>query len=380
MKKYLIILVCLVGFIFAQTHNTIRRIYQFPDTTGWYWRMWHVNNSGQIISQHTVDKDTYLTTEGWGAGPPPFALWAYELANWPPPQWQPGNRLISQADFDSAYGTRNHKGFYAINNDTLRGDQNPQFLINDTLRAMPHPRPSVWDSLHNDTVFVSLDTFRIYWDKPGQTPGNPLVDNIIGYAVYQDTTGTGEDDTLAGGLYQYFNFRRIVTDTSFLDTLTGLKGHLMYYAIRFVYRPDTTPKLMSKFLSRNSVGVFHTGLIGIKESSSECQSPTATLEVYPNPFRNRLDIRYTIQDTGSENIGQGFLQEPMVLSEPEVSLAIYDVTGRLVKDLSRLTVNGERSTVHWDGNDNSGKPLPTGVYFVELKTGRILTMKVILQR
>ncbi|MEO0138183.1 MAG: FlgD immunoglobulin-like domain containing protein [candidate division WOR-3 bacterium] len=53
----------------------------------------------------------------------------------------------------------------------------------------------------------------------------------------------------------------------------------------------------------------------------------------------------------------------------EISIRIHDVSGRLVKNLPRLTVNGERSTVVWDGEDNLGRNLSPGVYFVQIKAG-----------
>ncbi|MEO0124475.1 MAG: T9SS type A sorting domain-containing protein [candidate division WOR-3 bacterium] len=96
-------------------------------------------------------------------------------------------------------------------------------------------------------------------------------------------------------------------------------------------------------------------------------SGNLSLEVYPNPFQNHCVIKFQIPNTKSQtnsksqnpngNVGQGF------------SLAIYDVTGRMVKDFSRLTVNGERSTVVWDGEDNLGRNLSPGVYFVQIKAG-----------
>ncbi|MEO0156030.1 MAG: T9SS type A sorting domain-containing protein [candidate division WOR-3 bacterium] len=117
---------------------------------------------------------------------------------------------------------------------------------------------------------------------------------------------------------------------------------------------------------RSKGGPQDKGTVGIGSRNSN-------FEVYPNPFNNNLTIKFQTPGLKSHNpngnVGQGFLQEPMVLSEPEVSLAIYDVTGRMVKDFSRLTVNGERSTVVWDGCDDSGRRLSGGVYFVRLEAG-----------
>ncbi|MEM4168430.1 MAG: T9SS type A sorting domain-containing protein, partial [Candidatus Caldarchaeum sp.] len=105
---------------------------------------------------------------------------------------------------------------------------------------------------------------------------------------------------------------------------------------------------------RSKGGPQDKGTVGIGSRKSN-------FEVYPNPFNNNLTIKFQTPGLKSQNpngnIGQGF------------SLAVYDVTGRMVKDFSRLTVNGERSTVFWDSCDDSGRRLSGGVYFVRLEAG-----------
>ncbi|MEO0105718.1 MAG: S8 family serine peptidase [candidate division WOR-3 bacterium] len=102
---------------------------------------------------------------------------------------------------------------------------------------------------------------------------------------------------------------------------------------------------------------FYTPTTAIKERKV-FQTQKGLLNIVPNPFQNHCVIKFQIPSTKSHNpngnVGQGF------------SLAIYDVTGRMVRDFSWLTVNGERSTVFWDGCDDSGRNLPAGVYFVRL--------------
>ncbi len=90
------------------------------------------------------------------------------------------------------------------------------------------------------------------------------------------------------------------------------------------------------------------------------------LEVYPNPFKNRLDIRYWIQDTGYR-IEKGL-----------ASIVIYDVSGRIIKQFNHLTIQ-PFSQVVWFGTDNYGRQLPPGVYFVVLKTNSFVTIKKVIK-
>jgi len=50
-----------------------------------------------------------------------------------------------------------------------------------------------------------------------------------------------------------------------------------------------------------------------------------------------------------------------------VKIDVYDVTGRLVKELADRTFGAGPQTITWDGVDNSGREAPRGVYFTQVK-------------
>jgi flagellar hook assembly protein FlgD len=53
-----------------------------------------------------------------------------------------------------------------------------------------------------------------------------------------------------------------------------------------------------------------------------------------------------------------------------VSLKIYNVSGRLVKSFSLFTPHSSLiKGVSWDGKNDSGERVSSGVYFYELKVG-----------
>jgi len=73
------------------------------------------------------------------------------------------------------------------------------------------------------------------------------------------------------------------------------------------------------------------------------------LQVKPNPFRTRTDIRLAITD----------------YSEKITTLKIFDISGRLVKSFS-LTDIGHQSSVIWRGEDDAGNIAPPGVYYIRV--------------
>ncbi|KPJ73594.1 hypothetical protein AMJ52_03500 [candidate division TA06 bacterium DG_78] len=70
--------------------------------------------------------------------------------------------------------------------------------------------------------------------------------------------------------------------------------------------------------------------------------------IHPNPFTTNTMITYHLLQTS------------------DISLKIYDVTGRLVRTLSTGTENSGFYTVPWDGRDSRGVKLANGTYYCSL--------------
>lgn len=90
------------------------------------------------------------------------------------------------------------------------------------------------------------------------------------------------------------------------------------------------------------------------------------LRSYPNPFNPRTTIEAFVP--GSE-------------SQP-VSVEVFDVRGRRVARLFRGEMPaGRTSGLSWDGTDENGRAVPSGIYFVRLKTnGATVSRKLVLLR
>jgi hypothetical protein len=70
----------------------------------------------------------------------------------------------------------------------------------------------------------------------------------------------------------------------------------------------------------------------------------------PNPFRDRTLISYQLPQAGN------------------VSLRVYDVTGRTVRTLASGHKQPGAYTVTWDSKDSRGRQVPHGIYFYRLDT------------
>jgi hypothetical protein len=72
---------------------------------------------------------------------------------------------------------------------------------------------------------------------------------------------------------------------------------------------------------------------------------------YPNPFNSETVIRYQIP------------------GNRPVQVAVYDLQGRELRILRRRNQDAGIREVHWDGRDEDGKPLPSGVYVIRMQAG-----------
>ena len=94
------------------------------------------------------------------------------------------------------------------------------------------------------------------------------------------------------------------------------------------------------------------------------------LEVYPNPLSQKTEIRFQIPDARYQSSDIRHLTS-------NISLRIYDLTGRLVKSFPITDNQSLITSIYWDRKDNNGRKIGNGVYFCRLEAGgKTLTEKV----
>jgi uncharacterized protein (DUF362 family) len=90
---------------------------------------------------------------------------------------------------------------------------------------------------------------------------------------------------------------------------------------------------------------------------------TALMQNFPNPFNPTTVLTYDVASAG------------------QVTIQVFDVSGRLIRMLLDVHKEVGRHQVAWDGKDASGSAVPSGIYFYRMKTsGFDATRKMILLR
>jgi flagellar hook assembly protein FlgD len=84
---------------------------------------------------------------------------------------------------------------------------------------------------------------------------------------------------------------------------------------------------------------------------------SALTAISPNPFNPETTIHFNLN------------------AAARPSLAIYNVAGQLVREAELGNLSGGANAWVWDGRDNRGNPLASGVYFVRLQAGAVTDVK-----
>lgn len=78
---------------------------------------------------------------------------------------------------------------------------------------------------------------------------------------------------------------------------------------------------------------------------------------YPNPFNPETEIKYSLA------------------KNDKVKLVVYNVLGRKVRALVDEYQTAGNKSVHWDGKDESGNEVGSGIYFYQIQTGDFVQTK-----
>jgi subtilisin family serine protease len=138
-------------------------------------------------------------------------------------------------------------------------------------------------------------------------------------------------------------------------------------ALLLQIHPNWTPKEVAEALRRTATDLgslgpddlYGWGLVNATAAAKfkPDMSPSLTLasKVYncPNPCR-----------------GTGTIIYALLPPEGEATLQIFTATGLLVRSFSRFRIDGDKRFISWDGKNQQGKPVASGIYFCRVRSGQ----------
>lgn len=169
---------------------------------------------------------------------------------------------------------------------------------------------------------INNNDVQLEWEAPEVVRNNRRTRELLGYNIYRDDDMLNEDP---------------VEETSYLDT--GLDIGVYEYYITAVYstgesEASNVVTVEIEDVHADNTLVYKTELIGN----------------YPNPFNPDTKIRYSLNDS------------------QQVDIKIYDIKGRLIRNLVSQKQNAGYHTIKWNGKDDKGITVASGIYLVRLST------------
>jgi len=287
------------------------------------WHPWFTDTAGlgdsmQVISDPTTpggdDWAGRISNEYMGVAGLTYAgesdLTDYSIEAWiytvVVPAMGPYNGIAMRMDASTRYYYRLVSDFDSdarLRLGLVAGGGYPIALRDWTAGEIPGGAPST-SSWHKFKMKTIADSIWCYYDDV-ELPGCPII-----------------NDSVAQGYFGVYTFNMLDTASTKCDNIIVL---------------DVT---------------------GVAEQRDE---HVGSFQACPNPFINRLDIRF----------------EPSDMNRiPQCT--IYDISGRIVRELTPA-VSYQSSVMSWDGSDERGTPAAPGVYFIVNRNENILVKVVKLR-
>ncbi len=185
---------------------------------------------------------------------------------------------------------------------------------------------------------------------------------------WESTTGSTEDGTRDTGDSLSYG------DAGFWIRGENVSGILKFWSTVYFLPGNQSNEIAQQFLSiaQNPFQVVasaqHSAVSVSEKNAGFLPQKFSVFPAYPNPFHpngglNRVAIRYFLPERSSVRVG------------------IYDVTGRLLRQLTNSAQLPGGHTAQWNGRDWKGRELPAGVYFYRVQAGsHVFTQKILLIR
>ena len=162
----------------------------------------------------------------------------------------------------------------------------------------------------------------------------------------EDNLVVGAAEIIEGG---YLRNSAVYGDDVTTEEIDGLKSA---EKVSFVYDGDT----LASHVQFNPMSFHDVSL----DYDTFLPTTFALYQNHPNPFNPITTIRYDLPE------------------EVHVSITIYDITGREVKRLINQSAPAGRYSVNWNGTNQWGKQIASGLYFYRMETPGFQSVKKLI--
>ncbi len=119
-------------------------------------------------------------------------------------------------------------------------------------------------------------------------------------------------------------------------------------------------KIYNRLLSAQEIKELYNNATLVNGRRNTPDEDPVLLRPYPNPFNSTVVIP---------------LQGKTV---QKATVRIYNVKGQCLRSIDNSQVSSQQGAITWDARDDSGRPLPSGLYFIAVERGQSLVRSKVL--
>lgn len=195
--------------------------------------------------------------------------------------------------------------------------------------------------------------------------------------LYEKDSVTGLPGTIVGGQIQYpsasivpgWNYievpdERIVDNGEFFVALMETPNHSAI-GVDSSTNGFSYTNMGTGWTPYEDGEIMIRAIVQVSSSNNSNVSPVLTLSAsnYPNPFNPETTISFTVPQNG------------------QTSVKVYNLKGQEVRSLLNKEMTAGSSSIVWNGTDNSGDNVASGLYFVRVQNnGKAVTRKMLLSK
>lgn len=298
-----------------------------------------VNNGLSSLAIHTVCSNNGKIYAGTNAG---INLSTDNGNNWNRISFSPlGNTIYALCSFGDTIFTGTSTGtYYSINNGANWNNINSG--LSGSVYCLMKFGNAVYAGTSSSGIYKTSDCGATWIHINSGLPAYA----IRGLCYYNEKIFAA---TYGGGIYYSTNY-----GVEWIPSVLGLTELVCYSVIQY----------RNYLFCGTKSGIFKRSLLEftyVQKEESNLSTGIKLFNNYPNPFNSSTKIVYKLE-------------------KPEnVTIKIFDLLGKELITLVNTVKPAGVSQIIWNGRDSNGLEMPSGIYFIRLKTERAeVTKKVTL--
>ena len=206
---------------------------------------------------------------------------------------------------------------------------------------------SPYRDYNNDAELTLTSNFSIYLFDADSASVSFYTRNILqtnyDMVYFEISTDGGQTWELPGP---------VITGTqlNFTQTTIDLADYLGH-AVMFRFRMETSETGQRDGIHIDDFRVVWDLVTGIADNGNSLPAKFALDQNYPNPFNPSTTIKFSLPENG------------------RAELTVYDILGQRVKSLVSDYLEAGAHEIIWDGSDQSGDDVASGMYLYKLQAG-----------